>query len=167
MNFPIGETNFGVFQGFAPSENVFIDAIDERAIEIKQDRRQGLRRGRLGNDTDAAVGRWRFAERVGNWMIHFFLAVTAANSQPLTSCRDGDAAVLRPYAASCPWFRDAPKVSIGVYWYFGVRNFGWCCIGYFFAAVGAGFTASASFCSSETEEESRWYSAGSFSRLAM
>src|SRR5713226_8646647 len=57
-------------------------------------------------------------------------------------------------------------VSTRVYWYFAGLDFGAAVQGYFFAGAVAGFKSAANFCRSATEEESSWYSAGSFSRLA-
>src|SRR5882762_2575200 len=55
VNFPVRQANLDIFERFAPSHYVFVNAVNKRAIKIEKKRWDALRGGRLGNYTDTAV----------------------------------------------------------------------------------------------------------------
>jgi len=38
VDFPVGQSDLGIFEGFAPGQRVFVDAVDQRAIKIEKER---------------------------------------------------------------------------------------------------------------------------------
>src|SRR6266849_3309858 len=55
MNFPVRQANFGIFECFAPSHYVFVNAVNRRAIENEENWWDALSGCRLGDYTDTAV----------------------------------------------------------------------------------------------------------------